>query len=162
MIESKIAYLPSGLQERLTAAIAEAQGWLLGRQAADGHWCAELEGDTILESEYLLYLHYIGKLDPETLRKAANYIRGKLLPEGGVAIYPGGPLEISASVKAYMVLKWAGDAVDAPHMAKTRTLIRNCTRAHSKPHPHRHRHLRRHMTRREACCANTGLHAHNS
>ena len=72
MIESKIAYSPDGLQERLKAAIAEAQEWLLGRQATDGHWCAELEGDTILESEYLLYLHYIGKLDPDTLRKAAN------------------------------------------------------------------------------------------
>ena len=125
MIESKIAYSPDGLQERLTTAIAEAQDWLLGRQASDGHWCAELEGDTILESEYLLYLHYIGKLDPVTLRKAANYIRGKILPEGGVAIYPGGPFEISASVKAYMALKWAGDSPDAPHMAKTRTLIRN-------------------------------------
>ena len=72
MIEPKIAYSPSGLQERLKSALAEAQEFLLSRQAADGHWCAELEGDTILESEYLLYLHYIGKLDPETLRKAAN------------------------------------------------------------------------------------------
>ena len=26
-----------------------------------------------------------------------------------VAIYSGGPFEISASVKTYMVLKWAGD-----------------------------------------------------
>ena len=125
MIEPKIAYSPSGLQERLKSALAEAQEFLLSRQAADGHWCAELEGDTILESEYLLYLHYIGKLDPETLRKAANYIRGKLLPEGGVAIYSGGPFEISASVKTYMVLKWAGDSADALHMVKAREVIRN-------------------------------------
>ncbi len=37
--------------------------WLRGRQAADGHWRAPLEGDTILESEYLLLLAWAGRLD---------------------------------------------------------------------------------------------------
>ncbi len=113
-----------GTRDWLTAAIGSARDWLLERQAADGHWCAELEGDTILESEYLIYLHFIERLDRETVRKAGNYIRSKLLPEGGVAIYPGGPMEISASVKAYLALKLAGDSVDAPHMVKTREAIR--------------------------------------
>lgn len=107
----------------LHAAIASAQDWLLERQAADGHWCAELEGDTILESEYLIYLHFCDLLEPSTARKTANYIRAKLLPTGGVAIYPGGPVEISASVKAYLALKMAGDAADAPHMVQTREAI---------------------------------------
>jgi squalene-hopene/tetraprenyl-beta-curcumene cyclase len=108
----------------LETAIAGAQEWLLDQQAGDGHWCAELEGDTILESEYLIYLHFIDKLNPETVRKAANYIRSKLLPGGGIAIFPGGPMELSASVKAYLALKMAGDPVGAPHMAKTREAIR--------------------------------------
>ncbi|MCX7886861.1 MAG: squalene--hopene cyclase [Verrucomicrobiae bacterium] len=107
----------------VTTAISAAQEWLLDRQAPDGHWCAELEGDTILESEYLIYLHFIDRLDPTSLRKAANYIRSKLLPGGGVAIYPGGPMEISASVKAYLALKLAGDRPDAPHMTRTRDAI---------------------------------------
>ncbi|MCX7915394.1 MAG: squalene--hopene cyclase, partial [Verrucomicrobiae bacterium] len=98
-------------------AIRMAERWLLERQHADGHWCAELEGDTILESEYIIYLHFIGRLNEEKLRKAANYIRSKVLPQGGWAIYPGGPMELSASVKAYLVLKMAGDPLDAPHMA---------------------------------------------
>jgi len=38
------------LDERLEGAITGAQDWLLDQQAQDGHWCAELEGDTILES----------------------------------------------------------------------------------------------------------------
>jgi len=108
---------------QLHVAITAAQDWLLDHQAPDGHWCAELEGDTILESEYLIYLHFIDRLDPTTLRKAANYIRSKLLPAGGVAIYPTGPMEISATVKAYLALKMAGDDVDAPHMSRMRNLI---------------------------------------
>jgi len=109
--------------DRLESAIAAAQDWLLGQQATDGHWCAELEGDTILESEYLIYLHFIDRLDPVIIRKAANYIRSKILPCGGWSIYPDGPVDLSASVKAYLALKMAGDPIDAPHMAKTREAI---------------------------------------
>jgi squalene-hopene/tetraprenyl-beta-curcumene cyclase len=115
----------SALQDvgRLESAIGAAQDWLLDRQAADGHWCAELEGDTILESEYLLYLNFIDELDDVTLRKTANYIRSRVLPKGGWSIYPGGPMEISASVKGYLALKMAGDHIDAPHMIKSRETI---------------------------------------
>jgi squalene-hopene/tetraprenyl-beta-curcumene cyclase len=113
------------LRSWLTRAIAAAQDWLLDRQEDDGQWCAELEGDTILESEYLIYLHFTDQFDPIRVRRAANYIRSKILPEGGVAIYPGGPAEISGSVKAYLALKIAGDSCNATHMAKTRQVILN-------------------------------------
>jgi squalene-hopene/tetraprenyl-beta-curcumene cyclase len=122
MIQAQENYILR-LRSRLTEGINAAQDWLLDRQEADGHWCAELEGDTILESEYLIYLHYIDSLDETKVRKAANYIRSKLLPDGGVAIYPSGPMEISGSVKAYLALKLAGDNTDAPHMVKTRQAI---------------------------------------
>src|SRR5271170_2435937 len=112
------------LTERLEGAIAGAQEWLLGQQASDGHWCAELEGDTILESEYLIYLHFIDRLDPVIIRKAANYIRSKVLHEGGWSIYPNGPMDLNASVKAYLALKMAGVSTHTLHMAKTREAIR--------------------------------------
>ena len=41
--------------------------------------------------------------------RRAEYLRRKQLPGGGWANYPGGPAEVSASVKAYFVLKLAGD-----------------------------------------------------
>jgi squalene-hopene/tetraprenyl-beta-curcumene cyclase len=111
--------VPTGLESGITAA----QQWLLDRQHVDGHWCAELEGDTILESEYLICLHFIGQLESATIKKAANYIRSKLLPDGGLAIFPGGPIDLSASVKGYLALKMAGDPADAPHMQQFRRAI---------------------------------------
>ncbi len=121
MIQTEERY--SQISEELHTAIGGAQDWLLDRQADDGHWCAELEGDTILESEYIIYLHFTDQFDPVKLQKAANYIRSKVLPQGGWSIYPGGPMELSASVKAYLILKMAGDALEAPHMARTRQAI---------------------------------------
>jgi squalene-hopene/tetraprenyl-beta-curcumene cyclase len=108
---------------RAMRAIEDAQAWLLAAQEADGHWCGELEGDTILETEYVLLLHFLGRLDDPRVAKAARYVRRKQLPGGGWAIYPGGPPEVSASVKAYFVLKLAGDAPAAPHMARARRTI---------------------------------------
>lgn len=106
------------------SAIKSAQEYLLKIQHPDGHWCGELEGDTILESEYILTMHFIGRSGEERVRKAATYIRRKQLAGGGWAIYEGGPPEVSASAKAYFVLKLMGDHPDAPHMEKARAVIR--------------------------------------
>ncbi len=96
---------------------------LLDLQLPDGHWCAEIEGDTILESEYMLTLHYLGRGSEERFTQAAAYLRERRLPEGGWAIYPGGPADVSSSVKAYFALKLAGDDPEAEHMRKAREVI---------------------------------------
>jgi squalene-hopene/tetraprenyl-beta-curcumene cyclase len=104
-------------------AVEAAQRYLLSLQAQDGHWCGELEGDTILESEYALTLHFLGRTGEPRVQRIAEHLRRKQLPTGGWAIYEGGPAEVSSSVKAYFVLKLAGDDPNAPHMVKARTVI---------------------------------------
>jgi squalene-hopene/tetraprenyl-beta-curcumene cyclase len=108
----------------LKSAIARSRDWLLARQSAQGYWVGELEGDTILESEYMLLLAFLGKAQSDTGRQLASYILSKQLSGGGWAIYPGGPLEISASVKAYLALKIAGHAPEAEYMQRARLAIR--------------------------------------
>ena len=121
--ELKIAAANPELRTAVVHSIQAARDYLLQIQHADGHWCGELEGDTILESEYILTMHFIGRSLEDRCRKAANYIRQKMLPEGGWSIYEGGPAEVSASAKAYFVLKLLGDSPDAPHMKKSRQVI---------------------------------------
>ena len=79
----------------LRRAILNARNCLLGLQKPDGHWCGELQGDTILESEYILLLAFLGREQTEICRKAANYILAQQLPEGGWSNYPAGPVELS-------------------------------------------------------------------
>jgi squalene-hopene/tetraprenyl-beta-curcumene cyclase len=105
------------------AAIAAAQRRLLSLQAADGHWCGELEGDTILESEYALLMHAIGRGGSGRVAKAVEYIRRKQLPDGGWTHYHGGPIEVGGSVKAYFALKLAGDDPDSEPMTRARRAI---------------------------------------
>ena len=95
---------PGAMQQ----AIDRARQRLLSMQHAEGCWCGELEGDTILESEYILLLAWLGQLDRPVAHQAARYILQHQLRQGGWSLYPGGELEISASVKAYFALKLTG------------------------------------------------------
>ena len=109
--------------ERLGSAIVRTRDWMLKNQHPDGFWVGELEGDTILESEYVLLLTWLGRGDSEQVRRCARYIERQQIPTGGWAIYPGGPLEISASVKAYWAMKIAGHSADEEAMRRAREAI---------------------------------------
>jgi squalene-hopene/tetraprenyl-beta-curcumene cyclase len=112
-----------GFTTPLQVAIESAQDWLLQQQVSEGYWVGELEGDTILESEYILLLTWLGRSRSETVQQCAEYIRTRQLVSGGWSLFPGGPLEISASVKAYWVLKIAGDDPRSEHMERARRAI---------------------------------------
>jgi squalene-hopene/tetraprenyl-beta-curcumene cyclase len=110
----------SGVQ----AAVDRARACLLARQVPDGHWVGELQGDTILESEWILLMAFLGREQDERILKAARYILHQQRAEGGWAIYPGGPADLSASVKAYFALKLAGHDPEAPALRRAREIIR--------------------------------------
>lgn len=107
----------------LIAAIQRTRDWLLARQHPDGYWCGELQGDTILESEYILLLAWLGREDSPIARQAARYILQQQESHGGWAQYPGGAIDISGSVKAYFALKLTGHDPESPEMRRAREAI---------------------------------------
>src|SRR5215470_5260312 len=109
--------------QKLAQAIERGAEHLLSLQADDGYWLGELEADTTLESDYIYYLHVLGKADPGRIAKLANYVRRRQLPDGGWSIYPGGPSELNATCKAYFALKLAGDCPDAPNLSLARQTV---------------------------------------
>src|SRR5712672_850451 len=111
------------LADRVSDVIDRGVNYLLSLQASEGYWLGELEADTTLESDYIFYLHVIGKAQPDRIAKLANYVRRRQLADGGWSIYPGGPSELNATCKAYFALKLAGDAQDSPHMAQARATV---------------------------------------
>ena len=104
-------------------AISRTRQWLLHQQHPDGCWCAELEGDTILESETILLWAFLGQERSGLARRAAAYLVEKQLPTGGWAMYPGGGVDVSGSVKAYFALKLTGHDPGAEIMQRAREAI---------------------------------------
>jgi squalene-hopene/tetraprenyl-beta-curcumene cyclase len=113
----------ASLEARLAQAIERGAQHLLSLQAREGFWNGELEADTTLESDYIYYLHVLGKAEPQRIAKLANYIRQRQLEDGGWNIYFGGPSELNSSVKAYFALRLAGDSAGAPHMLRARSRV---------------------------------------
>ncbi|NLT65611.1 MAG: squalene--hopene cyclase [Acidobacteria bacterium] len=115
--------LASSIRESRNA-LARATDYLVSMQNQSGFWCAELEGDSILQSEYILLKFIIEQEDDPRLPKIANYLRMQQRQSDGAWVqYPGGKPELSATVKAYFALKLLGDSIDAPHMKKARELV---------------------------------------
>ena len=108
----------------LEQTLAKAKAALLRIQKPDGHWCGELQGDSILESEYILLKWILGQEDDPALIKVANYLRRIQMESGGWNLFPGGPADLSATVKGYFALKLMGDDPNAPHMTRCRKLVR--------------------------------------
>ncbi|HET8577097.1 MAG TPA: squalene--hopene cyclase [Methylomirabilota bacterium] len=112
------------VQVAVDSAIERAQQFLLSSQAPDGHWVGELEADSTISSEYLLFCHLSDRVDRERERKIVTYLRAGQLPDGGWSLYEGGPSNLSATIKAYFAMKVAGASPDDPAMTAARVLIR--------------------------------------
>lgn len=125
--------------EKLAASLERAIDALVSLQNDDGHWCAELQGDSILASEYLLMKFILGQenepfrneIDDGScntgrspqLAKIANELRAQQTADGTWKQFPGGDIDLSATVKGYFALKLMGDDPDAPHMRKAHEAI---------------------------------------
>ena len=116
--DPRVAYAEPSLEKKLQEVVERGVRHLLSLQANEGYWLGELQADTTLESDYIFYLHVLGKFDPERVEKLANYVRRRQMPDGGWNIYEGGPSELNATLKAYIALRLAGDSAAAPHMAR--------------------------------------------
>ncbi len=123
------------LAETLLASTAKAArrslDYFLRTQHEPGFWWAELTADTTLESDYILLQLWLhppenGVWKPPTrplIDKAVASILARQLPDGGFNIYPEGPADLSATVKAYFSLKVAGIDYDDPRLARARERI---------------------------------------
>ena len=114
---------PGSVTHAAQRSLETAVDCLLGLQHAEGYWCAELEGDSILQSEYVLLKWMLGQEGDPRLPRITAYLRRQQQPDGAWVQYPGAKMDLSATVKAYLCLKLAGDSPDAPHMAKARALV---------------------------------------
>src|SRR5207244_9511815 len=83
----------------LDEAVARAQHHLLSRQAADGHWVGELEGDRALTAEALLLHHLIDRVDRGVERRGVTFLGRRQKEDGGWRLFEGGASDISERIR---------------------------------------------------------------
>ncbi|ARZ66761.1 squalene-hopene cyclase [Streptomyces albireticuli] len=115
---------PAAATTAAERATARAVDHLLSRQDPEGWWKGDLQTNVTMDAEDLLLRQFLGIQDERTTRAAALFIRSEQRPDGTWATFLGGPPELSATIEAYVALRLAGDAPDAPHMAAASAWIR--------------------------------------
>jgi squalene-hopene/tetraprenyl-beta-curcumene cyclase len=108
---------------RIDRAIHAAQDYLVRRQDPSGYWFAELIGDSMLESDYVMVMHFLGRVDENKQRRLLKYVLSQQNPDGGWSIYHGSPSNPDVTLKAYFALRLAGYTDDDPRIRKARRRI---------------------------------------
>ena len=105
------------------SAIHNAREFLLSQQHPEGYWCGELEGDSMLEADYIFLHTLLESGDPGRLARACTEMMRYQNEDGSWSIYPGGPGNISLSVKCYFSAKLMGIGADDPRLVKCRLWV---------------------------------------
>jgi squalene-hopene/tetraprenyl-beta-curcumene cyclase len=105
------------------SAIAGARECLFSLQHPDGYWCSELEADSMLEADYIFLHTLLESGDPGRLKRACAEMMRYQNEDGSWSIYPGGPGNISLSVKCYSAAKLMGIGPGDPRLAKCREWV---------------------------------------
>jgi squalene-hopene/tetraprenyl-beta-curcumene cyclase len=118
------AVTDAALTKTPTDTLRAACDHLLALQSEDGWWKAELETNVTMDAEDLMLRHFLGVLDPAHAVASARWIRRNQRSDGTWATFFGGPPDLSTTVEAYVALRLAGDAPEAPHMESAAEWVR--------------------------------------
>src|SRR5580693_1800478 len=105
------------------AAIVRSGEYILSQQHPDGYWCGELEADSMLEADYIFLHTLLETGDPGRLQRAFTEMMRYQNADGSWSLYPGGPGNISLSVKCYSSAKLMGIGPNDPRLAKCREWV---------------------------------------
>ena len=105
------------------SATARARNYLFSLQHPEGYWSGELEADSMLEADYIFLHTLLESGDPGRLKRAYNEMMRYQNEDGSWSLYPGGPGNISLSVKCYFSAKLMGLSAGDPLMVKCRRWI---------------------------------------
>ena len=105
------------------AGIERSRDYLLSQQDPDGYWCGELEADSMLEADYIFLHTLLESGDPGRLKRALTEMLRYQNEDGSWSLYPGGPGNISLSVKCYSSAKLMGIPADDPRLAMCRDWV---------------------------------------
>jgi squalene-hopene/tetraprenyl-beta-curcumene cyclase len=105
------------------AAIHRSREYLLGQQHPEGYWCGELEADAMLEADYIFLHTLLESGDPERLKRTCTEMMRYQKEDGSWSIYPGGPGNLSLTVKCYFSAKLMNIPATDPRLGKAREWI---------------------------------------
>src|SRR5665213_2573705 len=105
------------------AAVGRSADYILSLQHPDGYWSGELEADSMLEADYIFLHTLLESGDAGRLKRAFTEMMRYQNEDGSWSLYPGGPGNVSLSVKCYSAGKIMGLTAGDPRLVKCREWV---------------------------------------
>jgi squalene-hopene/tetraprenyl-beta-curcumene cyclase len=109
---------------RSALVLERARSYLKSLQEQGGWWRGELETNVTMDAEDLLMRAFLGIRTEAETAAAARWVRAEQRPDGTWGNYRGAPGDLSTTIEAYLALRLAGDAPEAPHMVRAAEWVR--------------------------------------
>lgn len=107
----------------IETSIQKAVNYLSSVQHNEGYWAGSFDTDTSFTADYIILMHYLGKVDTRRQGKAVHYILSQQNSDGGWSAYPHGPSYLNIAVTNYCALKLAGMSASDPRILKAKNFI---------------------------------------
>jgi squalene-hopene/tetraprenyl-beta-curcumene cyclase len=113
------------LHQDVSQAVMAAREFMFSIQREQGHWCAELESNSTITSEYILMCQMLGLKEPLKTRgpKLAQYLLSEQKPDGSWSIAHGCDGDISSTAEAYLALRILGLEQEHPALMRAQSYI---------------------------------------
>ncbi len=104
--------------------IDRAQRALIALQHHEGYWQGLIEANAEMNSEFIIFNHFMERIDPDLQSKLKKNLLDTQQPDGSWNLYQDGEGHLSITVEAYFALKLTGmRAGDEPLMAARRWIL---------------------------------------
>ena len=103
---------PAGPHDEAAAkvdyTIERAQRSLIEKQHPEGYWLDALEANAEMNSEFIIFSHFMDAVDVELEAKLKKLLLDSQNADGSWSLFAGGPGHLSISIETYFALKLAG------------------------------------------------------
>ena len=103
--------------------VRRSQEYFRREQKASGYWHRPLEANATMDAEYIFFMHFMGRVNPERQERIVNHLLATQLGDGSWALYPDAPGHLSNAIEAYFAMKLAGTPPSHPALVKARRFI---------------------------------------
>ncbi len=98
--------------------LKNAVKWIKARQSPDGMWCAPLETNCCMESQWILAMDFIGR-DDYKKPMVLEYIKSKQRKDGAWDVYFDAEKgDVNTTLESYFALRISGEDPNSEHMKK--------------------------------------------
>jgi squalene-hopene/tetraprenyl-beta-curcumene cyclase len=111
------------LMARLDEAVERARHALLAFQHDDGYWMFPLTANAQMNAEYVMFNHFMGRIEPELEQRLAKHLLETQQADGSWNLFRGAPGHLTTTVEAYAALKLAGHRAGEDAMTNARRWV---------------------------------------